>query len=147
MSEKTEMTQEIAMRILNGRKIVNKPGKYQVKVVNVVAYEDKYIVNVGAMNVFQAKQAREDLIAGKLQDATNSNLSLSIFEGKKLPMKGEIINVFADNVVLKTKETALLLVSWSEIQVNDEIVNFDFTAKAQAKEELVTEKSEFTAEA
>jgi hypothetical protein len=140
-----EMTQEIAMRILNGRKIVNNTGKYQVKVVNVHAYEDKHIVNVGAMNMFQAKQAREDLIEGEYQKATNSNLSLSIFEGNKLPAKGEIINVFADNVPLKEGGTALLLTSWSEIQVNTEVVSFDFTAEAQAKEELVTSESEFEA--
>ena len=145
------MTKERALQILKSRKIINGVGKYQVKVNSVHPHEDKYIVNIGAMNLYQAKQARTNLTAEKFEDAANSNLSFSVFEGQPCPKKGEIINVFIDEIGLKidgelTGETAFLVSSWIEIAVSTGIASFNFeTEAAEAVEDKVKKlsKSEF----
>ena len=139
----TEMTKERALQILNSRKLVNSTGKYQVKVTSVHQYEDKHIVNVSAMNMYQANQAKVDFAAGEYQKACNSNLSITVFSNQTPPTKGSIIEAFVDNVKTKSNEVALLVTSWNELAVNNEIVSFDFTGETVASEEFANAENEF----
>ena len=143
MSISTEMTKERALQILNSRKLVNGPGKYQVKVTSVHPYDGKHIVNISAMNMYQAKLAKADYASGEFQKACNSNLSVSVFENQTPPTKGSIIEVFIDSVQTKSGDVALLVTSWNELKVNTEIVNFDFTGEEVGTEEFAASENEF----
>ena len=144
MTVSTEMNQERALQILKSRKLVNATGKYQVKVTSVHSYQDKHIVNISAMNMHQANLAKKNLAEGKFQDAANSNLSITVFEGQVPPTKGSIIEVFVDNVKTKSGEVAMLVTSWNELAVNNEIVSFDF--EESTEESFSNAESEFEAQ-
>lgn len=142
----SEMTQETAMRILNSRKIIAEAGKYSVKVVNVNLHNEKHIVNFAAMNMYQAKNARTALNEGKIQDSVNSNLTTSVFDGKWVPAKGDVVNIMVEEIKTKKGDMALLVTSMSEVKVSNKIIDFDFSAEAEAGATLVASEVEFQEE-
>lgn len=122
----SDFTKEQALSILNSRKVIRKNGKYQVKVTSVHSFEDKYIVNVAAMNLYGANKAKELLTSEEYQEACNTNLSFNVFEGQESPLKGEFINIMVDDVKLKDGSTGKLIVGWSPIAVSEaETFSFD----------------------
>lgn len=127
-----QLTKESAAKILNSRKLITAPGKYQVQVTAVTPFERDgqltSIVNLAAMNDYQLGVAREAFKAGNYQEATNTQLSASQRIGKDyIPAKGEIVNITVDNVALKDGGEGLLITSLTEVPVTKATnVNFSF---------------------
>jgi hypothetical protein len=129
----SEVTKETALRILKSRVKSFDSGKYQVKVTSVNPFEDKHIVNVNAMNRYQAEAAKTHLADGKYQEAINQNLSFNVLAtSERMPVRGEEIYIVTNNVKLKSGETALLVSSWSSLPVSQG-QSFDFE-NAKVKE-------------
>ena len=101
------MTRKSAATILNSRKLVNKPGKFTLKVTSAANFirsnkdgskTPVTIVNFAAMTPYQLGQAQEHFKAGDFQEATNLNLSASQLAGQYVPAKGEIVDVEVDTI-------------------------------------------------
>lgn len=105
------MTAENAIQILNSRKLIVEPGKYNLKVTNVTPFEKNVIggddlltniVNFAGMTTFHRTEAKRFLKAGNFQEATNQNLTASRRIGLDYtPKKGEICEVIVDYVALR----------------------------------------------
>lgn len=104
-----------ALRVLKGRKVVNSNGTVTVKVTSVHPHDDKHIVNVNAMNLFGANQAKALLMDGEYVASCNTNLSFNVFEGQTCPDKGQLIDVVIDDIKLKDGSTAKLIAGWSKV--------------------------------
>jgi hypothetical protein len=142
-----DVSKEVALRILKSRTIVGAAGKYQVKITSVQPYEDKHIVNVNAMNLYQANEARALLGKEDYQGAINQNLSFNVLStSERMPVRGEEIYIVTNNVTLKSGEVALLISSWSAMPVSQgSSFNFEADAKEIAKE-LAAAEQEFEAD-
>jgi len=128
------MTHSDAVGILKSKSVISQAGKYTVKCTNVNAYVNGQtiaIANFNAMNAYQFGEAKDLLREGKLDDATNQGLSLSIRGNDYMPAKGEIVDIEVSEVTLKSGETALLATSlvarqaktavkadWSEFEID-----------------------------
>ena len=137
-----DLTKDRVLQILKSRTIVAESGKYVAKVTSVHLHEDKYIVNINAMNLLQAKAAREAYSNDELEAAANSNLSFSVFEGQTAPSKGEFINIQIGIVETRTDGQQLRVIGWSEQPIAAP-VSFDF--ESADVDVLVEEASEFAA--
>lgn len=92
------MDKKSAVQILNSRKLVNKVGKFTLKVTSTNPFlrpdgTAVTIVNFAAMTAYQLGKAKELFAAGEYQEATNLNLSASQLSGRYVPAKGEIVDV------------------------------------------------------
>jgi len=103
----TQMDRKSAAAILNSRKLVNKVGKFTLKVTSAQPFlrtnKDQSttavtIVNFAGMTTYQVQKATELFKAGKYQEATNLNLSASQLQGQYVPSKGEIVDVEIDTI-------------------------------------------------
>ena len=130
------MTHSDAVGILKSKSVITLAGKYTVKVTNVNPYakgETVAIANFNIMNAYQMEDAKGLLREGKLQEATNNGLSLSLRAKDYIPAKGETVDIEVSEVTLKSGEKALLAQSciqrqattatkgdWSEFEVEVE---------------------------
>jgi len=147
----TQMDRKSAAAILNSRKLVNKVGKFTLKVTSAQPFlrtnndgsiTPVTIVNFAGMTSYQLQQATELFKAGKYQEATNLNLSASQLQGQYVPSKGEIVDVEIDTI--KNKEGIDILVVGTIVARQAEnaakISGFDaeeVEATAEAEEQLV----------
>lgn len=144
------MQKENAIQVLNSRKLITEPGKFQVKVTNVTPYqrpENNLLTNIvsyAAMTPYQLGEARRLMTEGiafekegnveeaerLFQLATNQNLASSQRVGLDFtPAKGELVNIVLDYIPTKADPTinALLIASCSEIKAKSTSnVNFSF---------------------
>lgn len=118
------MEKENAIQILNSRKLLTKPGKFQVKVTNITPFERPgsglltNIVSYAAMTPFQLGEARRLFSEGDYQGATNQHLASSQRMGLDFtPTKGDLVNIVLDYIPTKGDPTvkALLVVNCSAI--------------------------------
>ena len=111
------LTKESALAIIQSRTLITGPGKYSVKVTSVTPYvkgDTVAIINVSAMNSFQANAAAEQFKAGDYDGAANNNLSSSARANDYIPSKGEFVNIQVEEVDTKSGDKALLIVSMTE---------------------------------
>lgn len=136
------MEKENAIQILNSRKLLTKPGKFQVKVTNVTPWERPEngmltnIVSYAAMTPYQLTQARVLMAEGYFQAATNQNLASSQRMGQDFtPRKGELVNIVVDYIATKADPNvkALLVVNCSPIEV-ESAINVNFTQDVESPE-------------
>lgn len=122
-----EFTMEQIKNILSSRKLIEKPGKYQVKVSQVTEYtpEDgtpRSIINLQATTRYHVGVALEALKTGEYQKALNTNLTATVFynEGvasSYVPTNGEIVNVIVSEITNKNGEQILVVSSMHELPV------------------------------
>lgn len=130
----SNLTHADAVTILKSKGVATTAKKYTVKVTNVNPYVNGQtiaIANFNLMNAFQMEEAKGLLREGKIDEATNQGLSLSIRGNDYMPSKGEIVDIEVSEVTLKSGETALLATSlvarkavsatrgdWSEFEID-----------------------------
>lgn len=143
----SKTSKEQAMRILNSRAAIGAPGKYQVKVTLVNPHESKFIVNINAWNAYQRNEALKLFSEGKYREATNQNLTFTIFSSTAYrPVNGEEIYATVNEVTLpSTGDKALLITGISPMPVSRtaDFGKIDFDALSISEEA----KKEFAAEA
>jgi len=120
-------TKEQIKNILSSRIVIEKPGKYQVKVSQVTEYtpeegSPRFIVNLQATTKYHIGRAIEALKAEDYQAALNTNITATVFnnDGKAstyLPAKGETVNVIVSEMVNKQNEKILVVNSIMELPV------------------------------
>lgn len=113
--------------ILSSRIVIEKPGKYQVKVTQVTEYSPeegtkRFIVNLQATTKFHIAKAIEAIKAEDYQTALNAHLTATVFEndGKPstyLPAKGETVNIIVSEMMNKQNEKILVVNSITELPV------------------------------
>lgn len=120
-----EFTKEQIKNILQSRMVIEKPGKYQVKVNQISEYTPeggatRFIVNLQATTKFHVARAIDALKKEEYQDALNSNLTATVFvndgaTSTYLPSKGEIVNVIVSEMINKAGEKILVVNSIMEL--------------------------------
>lgn len=128
------LTREECLRIISSKakNTIQNPGSYKLKTTNdthgleakanpLVSYEIKEgfsqltIANFNAITPFQLNEALALVKEGKFDEAANKGLSLGITNKSYYPTKGERVNVYVDNVELKSGESALFAVEVNEM--------------------------------
>lgn len=110
-----KLSKEQAIKIIEGKELISKPGKYTVKTGNVSRYTDKKnversVVNLRAMSPFHLEQAKADLAKGDFDSAANRGFTHNPRVGKDFtPQAGEIVNVEITEVELKEGGTGLFV--------------------------------------
>ena len=122
-----EFTKEQIKNILSSRMVIEKPGKYQVKVSQVTEYTPeggtpRFIVNLTATTKFHVGRAIEALKAEDYQAALNTNLTATVFvndgvPSTYLPSKGETVNIIVSEMLNKQNEKILVVNSIMELPV------------------------------
>ena len=111
------LSKESALAIIQSRTLITGAGKYSVKVTSVTPYakgDTVAIINVAAMNAFQANAAAEQFKAGDYDGAAHNNLSSSARANDYIPSKGEFVNIQVEEIETKSGDKALLIVSMTE---------------------------------
>ena len=142
-----EITQEIAKRILKSRKVISKPGKYQVKVTSTHLMPTHFIINTNGMSPYDEKQAKQKYSEGEYEASLKSNLSTNVWVDEDsgevkgfLPEKDEIINIVCDFVQTKSGETGLFITSISAIPVSaTSSFSFDDLEEEKTEEDIKKE--------
>ena len=131
--EKVELTQDAALRIMASRKLINKPGKYHVRVTNDVQGLAELgsvhkelaggsfqisIANFAAYTPWHLKQFRAAIKEGKFDEAANNNLTASVRDVDFIPQKNEIVEINVDYVTTKSGEEALLVTGYNALPVS-----------------------------
>jgi hypothetical protein len=116
-TERPELTSEAAEKITSAKKIVDKPGAYNLKVTSVTPYDGKYIVNLQAMTPYHEEQAQGFAEQGLLQDACNQNLTASQRQQDYIPSKGEWVKVNVDLIENSQGIMCLFVTSLTEIPI------------------------------
>ena len=138
-----ELTKERAGKILQSRGIITEAGKYTVRVTNCNMLVNPQIrdevttvaiANFGAMNPYQAQQAKKHYSEGNFSAATNQSLSLGIRDNDYLPSKGETVDIMVEYVALKkdgelTGERALLVTSLTPIKAKEVVAKFSLESE------------------
>lgn len=127
------LSKESAGRIMASRKFITQPGKYQVRVTNDVQElaaqgtvrkelagggTQCSIANFAAYTPYMLDQFRKLSLEGDFDSAANNNLTASVRETDHMPQKGEIVNINVDYVTTKSGEQALLVTSYTPIEVS-----------------------------
>lgn len=116
------LSREEAIKIINTRKFIKEPGKYQLKVESVVdpkneVQNDFMIVNLSAMSDLHLADAKRMFRERKYQEAVNIHFNSFQRPGKDyLPVKGEMVAVTID-YKNKDKTNHLTVVSLIEEKV------------------------------
>lgn len=126
------MEKSNAVAILNSRKLIAEPGKFNLKVTSSTLFtrEDgtvTKITNYAAMTPYQLEQAKALGKEDKWQEATNQSLSSSQRVGKDYePAKGELVDVVVDYIKNKDGIDILAVVSVTGMKTTKATsINFD----------------------
>ena len=128
------MEKERAQQILEARKFVKTTGRHELRVSNVTPFERELsngrkqvaIVNLAAMNPDEANAAMNNFNMGNYQEATNSNMTISVRDIDYLPAKGEILECSVTEAPSKTYGKDILVVSAYKPQPLVKSTNFSF---------------------
>lgn len=126
------MDKKSAIQILESRKLITQPGKYQLKVTSATPFQREdgtmvSITNYAAMTPYQLGEAKKLIKAEKFQEATNQSLSSSQrLANDYIPSKGEFVDVLVDEIVNKENITILAVVSVVAIK-STKATNVSFT--------------------
>lgn len=131
--ERPELTSEAAEKITSAKKIVDKPGAYNLKVTSVTPYDGKYIVNLQAMTPYHEEQAQGFAEQGMLQEACNQNLTASQRPQDYIPSKGEWVKVNVDLIENKDGVMCLFVTSLTEIPITTTTRNASLFAKTKVE--------------
>jgi hypothetical protein len=138
-----ELTQQDASKIINSRSLVLGPGKYQVKVTSITPYLHNerglvHICNFNAMTSYHLEKAKEFGAQGEIQEAVKQNLTASQRDKVDyVPLKGEMVEIFVEEVTTKSGETGLFVTSLTAIQATKTArVSVDIFATVEEVEEI-----------
>ena len=112
-----EITQAVALNILNSRSLITEAGKYRVKVTSASPFtrEDgtqTTIVNFAAMTQFHAQKAIKAYKEGNYEDAVNgTSITASQLNGQYVPSKGETVDIMVEDFVNKDNINILVVSS------------------------------------
>jgi hypothetical protein len=119
-----ELSMKQAVQIIQSREQINEPCKRRVRVTGTTPFirEDGTavtIVNLAAMTSYHVAQAKAFLKEGKLQEATNQNLTSSPRQGRDFtPTKGQIVDIIVGYVETKSGEQALLVTNMTDVPLS-----------------------------
>jgi len=135
--ERPELTSEAAEKITSAKKIVDKPGAYNLKVTNVHHYTENgkntHIVSLQAMTPYHEEQAQRFAEQGLLQEACNQNLTASQRPQDYIPSKGEWVKVNVDLIENKEGIPCLFVTSLTEIPITTTTRNASLFAKTKVE--------------
>jgi hypothetical protein len=122
-------TKEQIKSILSSRKVINAPGKYQVKARQVTFWQPedgpaRYIINLQATTPYYIGVAKEAIKDEDYQKALNTNMTYTVFvnEGGNsgyLPSSGEDVHIVVSNHTTKDGERALIVSSLNAMPLSE----------------------------
>lgn len=132
-----------AIQILNSRKLITEPGKYNLKVTSVTPFNREEtlvnITNYAAMTPYHLQQARALGAEDRWQEATNQALNSSQrIANDYLPSKGELVDVVVDEITNKDGIKILAVVSVTAMKTKTAAsINFETIEQAEEQPSLV----------
>lgn len=118
------MEKQNAINILKSRNLISTPGKYTVKVTSVTNFHKELaggarqvaIMNVNAMTSYHQEAAKTLFGQGDYQEAVNQNLSASVRNTDYLPSKGEVIEIFVEEITTNNNVKGLFITSFNPVK-------------------------------
>jgi len=145
-----KLSKQSAARIIASKKTIVEPGVYDCTVTNVHPYvrekdglRQVAIINFAAKSDYHRQAAKQLMDQGDYDDAANQNMSMSVFEGSKIPENGQAVEITVIKKTTRNGITGLFIKSWAPAPKKvaeiddvsfymDETENFPQAVKEQA---------------